>query len=125
MKLRVHENSVRLRLRKSEVVRFAEEGRLEEALSIGSGALRYELVVDDVRETSANFTGGTLTITVPRNDAKRWCESEEVGIYVQTPTVEVILEKEFRRTSMRGKYDEDLYPNPRAGKHFQQIDGPE
>jgi hypothetical protein len=125
MKLRMHENSVRLRLRKSEVARFAEEGRLAEAISIGSGALRYELLVADVQETTVDFAGGTLTIAVPRSEAKRWCETDEVGIYVQTPTVEVILEKEFRRTSMRGKYDEDLYPNPRAGMHFQQIDGPE
>lgn len=123
MKLRIHGNSVRLRLRKSEIARFAAEGRLTESLAIGGGELRYELLAADVPETTADFSGGALVIRVPVDQARAWCETSEVGIYAKTPTVEVVLEKEYRRTSARTPYDEDLYPNPRAGKHLQQIDG--
>ncbi|MDZ7639441.1 MAG: hypothetical protein U5J83_14495 [Bryobacterales bacterium] len=122
MKLRVHGNSIRLRLRKSEIARFAAQGKLTEALVVGSGELGYRLIRAEVPETTVELTGGLLVIQVPAAQAREWCESDEVGIYAQTPTVEVILEKEFRRTSARTEFDEDLYPNPRAGKHFQQIE---
>lgn len=122
MKLRVHGNSVRLRLRKSEVDRFGRSGVLEERLRIGAGTMGYTLrsVPGDVIE--ADFESGVLTVYIPEAQARAWTEGEEIGIYVQTPTVEVILEKEFRRTSHQSEFDEDLYPNPRAGKHLQQIE---
>ncbi|MCU0226136.1 MAG: hypothetical protein MUF01_00735 [Bryobacterales bacterium] len=123
MKLRVHGNTVRLRLRKSEIDRFANEGILEEGLRIGAGDLGYRLERFDGDEVQADFDSGVLRIYVPSAVAADWVHSEEVGIYATTPTVEVILEKEFRRTSQKTEFDADLYPNPRAGKHLQQIEG--
>lgn len=122
MKLRIHGNSVRLRLRRSEVERFAKEGLLEESLMIGGGKLGYKLVRAEVEAVQADFDSGLLHVSLPTAQAEAWVNSEEVGIYAQTPTVEVILEKEFRRTSLKSEFDEDLYPNPRAGKHLQQIE---
>ena len=122
MKLRVHGNSVRLRLRRSEVERFGKEGQLEESLQIGAGRLGYRLLRSAVTAVEADFEFGVLRIEVPAAEADAWVNGDEVGIYVQTPTVEVLLEKEFRRTSQKSELDEDLYPNPRAGKHLQQIE---
>ncbi|MCW5964792.1 MAG: hypothetical protein KIT83_12190 [Bryobacterales bacterium] len=122
MKLRIHGNSVRLRLRRSEVERFAKDGLLEESLVIGSGELGYKLVRTDAETVGAEFNSGVLHVSVPSLQADAWVSGDEVGIYAQTSTVEVILEKEFRRTSNKSEFDEDLYPNPRAGKHLQQIE---
>ncbi len=123
MKLRVHGNSIRLRLRKSEIDRFAAEGLLEESLRIGAGRLGYRLERFDGTEVQADFDSGVVRIYVPAPIADAWVNTDEVGIYATTPTVEVLLEKEFRRTSQKSQFDEDLYPNPRARKHLQQIDG--
>ena len=113
---------MRLRLRRSEVERFSKAGHLEESLQIGAGRLGYELLRTDVAAVHADFESGLLRIQVPAAQADAWVSGEEVGIYAQTPTVEVILEKEFRRTAQQSEFDEDLYPNPRAAKHLEQID---
>ncbi len=123
MKLRVHGNSIRLRLRRSEVERFGQDGLLEESLTIGAGKLGYKLVRTDVDSVQADFESGVVCIYLPAAEADAWVSGNEVGIYAKTSTVDVILEKEFRRTSQKSEFDEDLYPNPRAGKHLQQIDG--
>lgn len=122
MKLRVHGNSVRLRLRRSEVERFGKEGVLEESLRIGAGQLGYRLLRSKETAVQADFESGVVCIYVPEAMADAWVNGEDVGIYATTPTVEVLLEKEFRRTSQKTEFDEDLYPNPRAGKHLQQIE---
>lgn len=122
MKLRVHGNSVRLRLRRSEVERFGKDGVLAESLRIGAGELGYRLQRSDVDAVQADFESGVVCIYVPEGVADAWVSGEDVGIYATTPTVEVLLEKEFRRTSQKTEFDEDLYPNPRAGKHLQQIE---
>jgi hypothetical protein len=121
MKLRIHGNSIRLRLRRSEIEAFGRKGKLEEKLDIGAGTLRYALDSYDGDKVQVDFDCGELLIHVPAAQASAWVNGEEVGIYEKTPTAEVILEKEFRRTSQRTEFDEDLYPNPRAGKHLEQI----
>ena len=40
MKLRIHDNSVRFRLRKSDVAELAAQGRLEAQLQVTAGAAR-------------------------------------------------------------------------------------
>lgn len=122
MKLRIHGNSVRLRLRRSEIEAFAQQGRLEEKLDIGAGTFRYVLATHEGDAVEVDFDCGELLIHLPTAQAKAWVSGEEVGIYAKTATVEVILEKEFRRTSQKTEFDEDLYPNPRAGKHLEQIE---
>jgi hypothetical protein len=90
-------------------------------LDIGAGTLCYVLATHEGDAVEADFDCGELLVHIPAGQAKAWVSGEEIGIYAKTATVEVILEKEFRRTSQKTEFDEDLYPNPRAGKHLEQI----
>ena len=83
MKLRLTDGSVRLRLEAAELNDFAVLGRLEDKVVLGpgeGGSLRFALESSDVSDVCASLDGGMLTISLPKQAAKRWVGSKEVGI---------------------------------------------
>lgn len=120
MKLSIHDNSIRLRLTRSEVARFSAAGRIEATLQFGRDAsqrLTYGL------ETGPGAAGVSLTgsaqhliIRVPQAIAGEWTGTDRVGISAQhfidgQGPLEILVEKEFRRLH-GAKNNPDLYPNP-------------
>lgn len=124
MKLRIHDNSIRLRLTRSEVARFAAEGAIESVCDLGAGhRLCYALEAADIHRLSVCASDGRIAIQVPRVIAREWYESDRVGISARPETpggnlVEILVEKEFRRLH-GARFDPDLYPNPLEPKHLQ------
>ncbi len=124
MKLRINSNSVRLRLLRSEVERFAAAGQISEEIEFGtdrSSYLRYSLVTSPEAESlSARFRGNEISIVVPAAIAKRWTSSDDVGIeYVQPigggESLKIIVEKDFECIDRPDDPDRaDAYPNPNA-----------
>ena len=120
MKLRIHGNSIRLRLTRSEVERFARDGRIESAVRFGPPPvcpLSYRLVVSPQPECmAAEYSSDRITILVSPVVAREWTATELIGISGCQPLgddgqLEILVEKEFRR--MRdAQPDPDLYPNP-------------
>lgn len=120
MKLRLRGNSIRLRLNKPEVARFASQGTIEEVLCYGAGAgeqLTYGL------ERSGSAPGiqlsvapGRIMILVPEGLARDWVDTERVSLESRSRTtapneLTILVEKDFRRLHGASK-DPDLYPNP-------------
>ena len=120
MKLRIHDNSIRLRLTRSEVARFASAGKLESAVEFGPSPdqrMRYAL------ESSAQVTGPQvrfgdqrLCILLPAATAKEWTGGDRVAVaghqdLKDERQLDILVEKEFRRLH-GAKFDPDLYPNP-------------
>ena len=120
MKLRIHDNSIRLRLTRSEVGRFSAEGKIEASLQFGPGdgqRITYGL------ESSAGaaplcVTGSTerLMIRVPPEIALDWTGTDRIAISGEQSAgnqacVSILVEKEFRRLH-GAKNNPDLYPNP-------------
>ncbi|HKP69946.1 MAG TPA: hypothetical protein VJV05_11730 [Pyrinomonadaceae bacterium] len=100
MKLRIKGNSIRLRLLRSEVERFAAEGRISDEISFGGNALRYTLLASDTAATHAAMGNGEITITIPQNTATEWTISDQVGIEAEHPIGEgkilsILIEKDF------------------------------
>lgn len=115
MKLRLNESSVRLRFRRSEVEQFAREASIESATLFPDGrALRVRLLAGDVQGPIVSFTGNTIEVTVPSAAAAEWTTSGQVGIFGRHGSLEILIEKDFRRTSLPSPDDEDRYPNPRS-----------
>jgi len=124
MKLRIHDNSIRLRLTRSEVARFAAAGAIEGAIEFGplpNQRLTYGL------ESSPQAAGlevrldeRRVTIVLPEPTAKAWTEGDEVGVkgtqsLGEDKQLDILVEKEFRR--MHGaNANPDLYPNPLESK---------
>lgn len=122
MKLRIRENSLRLRLSQGEVRRLRESGRVSEALRFGHGELRYELLAQpDATHLHAQYENGLIRVTLPSGAAEEWADSDRVGIRaLQTVaeglTMDLLIEKDFQCLHKReGEEDSDSFPNPEAG----------
>ena len=84
MKLRIKGNSIRLRLLKSEVEKFAADGRISDETSFGANALRYTLAMSkDVESIIGKFDDNEITVFIPEAAAKDWSTNENVGFACQ------------------------------------------
>lgn len=117
MKIRMNDKSVRLRLLRSEVERFGATGSVAASIEFANGrALRYRLARGESGDTAVSFTEDAIEVIVPAREAAAWAEGPQVGIYGKSGSIEIIVEKDFRRTSAPSPDDDDRYPNPRAAK---------
>ena len=117
MKLRFHSNSLRLRLSQSDIARLAERGFVEEAIRFaGDGELRYSIESAPTNQVSACFKNGSIRVMLPEGRARRWIESDEVGIEELSGELNVLIEKDFACIHRESAEDADSFPNPLAGK---------
>jgi len=119
MKLRIKGNSIRLRLLKSEVEKFAANGRISDETSFGANALSYALAMsNDVESIVGKFEGNEITILIPELAAKEWASNDNVGFEVEQSvgsdeSLTIIVEKDFVCIDRPNDPDrEDAYTNP-------------
>lgn len=121
MKLRVKNNSVRLRLTQTEVARFAESGQVEEAIEFGIGEAQnfiYALEVMAGDGVSAKFENNRITVFVPRATADEWTNTGKVGIEAEQAIgdgkiLRLLIEKDFACVEPRaGDEDADAFSHP-------------
>jgi hypothetical protein len=120
MKLRIHDNSIRLRLTRSEIARFASAGAIESAIEFGPAAdqqMRYGLESSpDASELEVRFEDRQLRILMPAGTANEWTAGDRVELTGSQSLkggkrLEILVEKEFRRLH-GANANPDLYPNP-------------
>lgn len=124
MKMRVRGNSLRLRLTKSEVSRFAVNGAVEEIIDFGAGqTLIYALESKaGIETTKAEFANNRIVVFVPSEQVRAWADSNEIGIEsIQkidaAKTLRLLIEKDFACLDRReSEEDSDAFPHPLAGK---------
>lgn len=117
--MRVRGNSIRLRLTQSEVEQFEKKGLVEEIIEFGERALIYALESSAKAEkVEAEFKDNRIVVIIPQNDAKRWANSNQVGIKTEqnisvNKTLRLLIEKDFACLEPReGKEDSDAFPHP-------------
>lgn len=107
MKLRLEENSLRLRLSEAEVLQFAQTGRVAYTIVFGPGAdqtLAYSL--EKLPATAAatavrvRYAAGALAVEVPAALAQEWTETEKNGFSAQIVAAEgrelrILVEKDL------------------------------
>ena len=114
MKLRILENSVRLRLRRSELDEFARDGKVRAQTAFSpTSILEYSLEAGDVAEPHVSFENSWVRVVVPRKAAEAWTASSDVAIVGQCGGISILVEKDYQRTHVKTPVDQDLYPNPR------------
>jgi hypothetical protein len=114
MKLRIHADSIRLRLNRAEVARFTSDGGVvTDGVHFGSGvSLSYSIEsCAAALATHALFEDGHLRVIVPELAARHWATSDEVGIDAPEARPAVLIEKDFR-CMHQDELDPDAYPNP-------------
>ena len=114
MKLRIRNNSIRLRLTQTEVAQLRDSGAVEEHIEFEQGQrLTYRIQADADRQTlSADYRDGNILLTVPKPMVTAWANSSQVGMEA-TGTLHVLVEKDFKCLNPTDPEDNvDTFPNP-------------
>lgn len=120
MKLRIEGNSIRLRLRKSEVENLAQSGRVREVTCIPGGSFNYMLQLKTgISELDALKTQDGIIVYMPEADGKAWANSERVGFQAQIAVesdlkLDILVEKDFVCLDRDPTVQKDHYPNPKS-----------
>ena len=102
MKLRCTHNSVRLRVRKSDLDTLKENGSVEESVQFGPGNTFRFALKTDVEATGiyAIFEGQNIVLGIPQKDVDSWIQSNKVGLETNHSlengeTLHLLIEKDF------------------------------
>lgn len=128
MKLRLRDDTIRLRLTRNEVDSLAEHGRLEAETRLAGTRLVY--AVEAAETTTAPEARlalasrrAELVVRLSRDRVRTWASGDEVGLYgtQEIPgtgdTLSLSVEKDFRCLQPRDEAEDppDAFPHPREG----------
>ena len=114
MKFRCTANSIRFRVRKSDLEALEGQGEIRERITFSPGAvLTFVLKLGEGVGIHAGFAGGAVIVEVSRKTARTWISSSEVGLEVFQGTgvegevLHILIEKDFpcRHTSEANRED--------------------
>jgi len=115
MKLRIQENSLRLRLTQKEIADLRKRGCVESFIAFPSGtALTYRLEDSPYAESiSVTFDGRKIQLNIPTLLLTDWVEGDQLSIETPSHTgVHVLVEKDFKCLHRPEDQDPDAYPHP-------------
>jgi hypothetical protein len=125
VKLRIHGNSLRLRLNQAEVAQFSKTGFVEDNIEVAHGAsFCFALEsLSNLASPRASYQNGELRIQIPEASAHEWATTDRVGVSGEQPissgkSLSILIEKDFQCLHGDEPRDPDAYPNPtRAAVH--------
>ncbi len=113
MKLRFRKNSLRLRLNQREAAALAGGQELEERVEFpGGSVLLYRLVPGNSPDPRAEFSAGVITVFLPEERVRSWQQSDDIGVYYRTGSLDVAIEKDLECTDLREE-EQDPFAYPR------------
>lgn len=121
MKLRILDDSLRLRLPQGEVQQLRDTGRVEAAIRFGPGPdqrLVYALItVPEAQRISATLTDREIAVHLPQSIAHAWADGNEVSLRGEQSlgegTLTLLVEKDFKCLTPRdGEEEYDGFANP-------------
>jgi len=124
MKLRIKGESLRLRVSRSDLERLMQEGRIEESIHFGLSSdaqWNYALELGAIESVIAmRHAANEVAVILSKSEAKKWIETDAVGIYGEVPggagSLELIVEKDFACLDREDEANTDAFPNPNAGR---------
>ena len=122
MKLRIRDNSIRLRLTRGEVDTLRDDGLVKSRTGFPSGRdFQYVLESSPASVTpGAFFSENVITVRLPETAVLAWANSEQVSIEGEQllddgEKLAVLVEKDFACLAPRqGEDESDMYPHPDA-----------
>ena len=98
MKLRLEGNSIRLRVRKSDLIKLQKEGVITETLLFPNNTrFNYQLITDTNADTiDARLSAEGMTVLIPLSIATTWLHSDAVGLeQTLNSGLFILIEKDF------------------------------
>lgn len=121
MKLRIHGDSLRLRLSRSDVERFRQTGVCSESLQFSPGSqLTYTLETSSGLTVDVEYRQDCIRVLLPLKTAKEWADSDRISLSLDPSArggPSVLIEKDFQclHHDRRNPADaDDAFPNPAA-----------
>jgi len=123
LKLRIRDNSIRLRLTRSEVELVRNDGLVRGRVPF-AGRNNFDYVLESSPATvkpEAHISNNVLTVRIPEAEIISWSDSDEVSISASQildggDQLNILVEKDFACLAPREGEDEtDMYPHPEAG----------
>ena len=123
MKLRIRDNSVRLRLTRGEVGQLRDEG-IVSARTGFPGGREFQYVVESSPASvkpGAFLSECVITVRLPETTVLAWANSEQVSIVgeqlLDNENLKILVEKDFACLAPReGEDESDMFPHPQAGE---------
>jgi len=125
MKLRLKENSLRLRVTRSELAHLQARQRIQEAVLFPTdnrARLSYALEVGSHSEpVHVAFASQQIVVSVSQDQFMSWSNEDQVGIYAslhvtESTDLDVAIEKDFACLDLSDQDNQDTFANPMAGK---------
>jgi len=122
VKVRIRDNSIRLRLMRGEVDDLHGDGQVSADTRFPGGvAFSYRVESrKDGDQLEASFHKNTMLVQIPRAAVASWATTEQVSIKADLPlgdgeSLQLLIEKDFECLAPRDGEDEsDMYPHPGA-----------
>jgi hypothetical protein len=119
MKLRLRDNSIRLRITKSELAHLLQEGFVEAHTELGPAVadrLTYRILAGGTAPR-AHMEHHTITVDVPRATLEPWAASEAISLALDhawaTGKTSVLIEKDLPCAKPRpGEDQSDMFAKP-------------
>ena len=122
MKIRIKGNSLRYRLTRTDVDRLVQDGHLEDIVAFAEQSLIYTLKLSDDEQLSSSFKNNTITLYMPKMMIGELKNTDKVGFENDDGPLHLLVEKDFTCLDNVAEDQSDNYPNPLAGKHYEQGD---
>lgn len=119
MKLRIRENTLRIRITQSELSQLGKGNKIKSTIHFPNNSrLSYGLQSGGQDDTSILFADNTILIHLGVLDVETLLEESNVGIQsmhtTSTGSLDLLIEKDFSCLHNRGKEDDDTFPNPNS-----------
>jgi len=121
MKIRIFDDSIRLRLDRQEVNTIATNQRVVCQTRFPSGdVFQYELMVANTDVVTASFEGNCISICLPIATANEWATTEQdISVSATSPledgALSLLIEKDFECLDPRdGEDQSNRFKNPKA-----------
>ncbi len=121
MKLRIKDNSLRLRITRPELDQLMKDRRIEAAILFAAdGRSRLNYSLEHTASTAAptvRFDPPSLEVRIPTAQAQKWSLGDDVGIYATIDLgadgkLELTIEKDFACLHGSAEENIDAFPNP-------------
>jgi len=101
MKLRFDKNSLRFRVKKSDLQMLQEKNSIHETVAFPNSSFDYRLSISSQStEVTAQMQGQSIEVIIPSGIAIGWINNDETGIYHtitfgNNHSLDIIIEKDF------------------------------
>ncbi len=117
MKLRIRENTLRIRITQSELEVICTGDELKSSIHFPNGAqLSYSLFPSKNQDTQVVFEDCSIIVHLSPTDIETLSDDANVGIQSIYNTdngfLDLLIEKDFTCLHPRGIEDNDTFPNP-------------